>query len=161
MIGAVSSYPWAKLFRLAVPSFLIGGIVPSETTRHRTRSGTSASEIRTLLDLGKLGETMSRIGAIVRFGFAFWLIDVTRYNFENTWVIAALALFVLLGTPIDTFSKQRKLARVFGHTLPDDATGPSPELDQLVRSRRLTALAHLSSLMVVAILIPMIWKPGA
>ncbi len=160
MIGAVSSYQWALLFHLAGAFVYIGGMILSETTWIRARRGTSTGEIRTLLDLSKLGETMSAVGAIVLFGFAFWLIDLTPYGFGDAWVIAALTLFVLQGIPINVVSKQRKRARAIGHALPDDANGPSPALDQLLRSPRLTGLAHLSSLMAVTILVLMVWKPG-
>ena len=73
MIGAVSTYQWALLFHLVGAFVYIGGMILSETTWFRARRGTSSSEIRTLLDLSKLGETISAVGALVLFGFAFWL----------------------------------------------------------------------------------------
>lgn len=161
MIGRVSSYQWALLFHLAGAFLYIGGIILQETTWFRVRRGTSSTEIRTLLDLSKLGETIAAVGALVLFGFAFWLVDLTPYGFGDAWVVVALTLFVLQGIPFNIVSKQRKRARAISQALAEDASAPSPELDQLLRSPRLTALAHLSSLIAATILVLMVWKPGA
>jgi uncharacterized membrane protein len=157
----VSSYQWALLFHLTGAFVYAGGMLVSEAAWFRARDGTGSREIRALLDVSKAGELLSQAGAVTLLGFALWLVDLTPYGFGDAWIIAALSLFVLQGAPVNVLARRRKEARAVAGGLAADGAAPSPELGRLLHGRGHAELSHLSSLLTVAILVLMVWKPGA
>jgi uncharacterized membrane protein len=101
--------------------------------------------------------------SVVTLGLGIWLaIYVDRYEIWDPWILAAVALwvvFVIAGSRTGkVFARAGDRARELVGGGRDE---PSSELNALLRSREGLAFHVLSSAALLAILILMIWKPGA
>ena len=101
--------------------------------------------------------------SVVTLALGIWLaIYVERYEVWDPWILAAIALwivYVLTGSRTGrVFARAGDRAReLVGRG--EDA--PSSELNALLRSREGLVFHTVSSAALLAILVLMIWKPGA
>ena len=93
-------------------------------------------------------------------GFGFWLLDLTGYGLAG-WVVAALALlgFALVAGGLGGQAPKR--ARRLADRLAQEDDERSSELERLLNSRTADALNWGAAAAVIAILVLMVWKPGA
>jgi len=113
--------------------------------------------------LASLGSTVIGIGVLGTLVFGVWLaISRDEYQLWDGWIIAALVLWAI-GTSLGArggkeFTKALTRARELDET---GSAGAPGELRALNRSPAGLLLHTVSSLATVAILVLMIWKPGA
>jgi uncharacterized membrane protein len=101
--------------------------------------------------------------SVVTLALGIWLvIYLDQYRIWDPWILAAIVLWVVYGA---TGSRTgRVFARAGGRARELLAGGrdeSSSELNALLRSRQGLALQAVSSAALLAILVLMIWKPGA
>lgn len=108
---------------------------------------TAASPDPTLAGLVRAGNVAVAVGVLGTLVTGVWLaISLDAYALWDGWVIAALVLWA-----IGTEAGRRAGA----------AAGPDPSAAGEEARRRAFLLHGVSSLAVLALLIDMIWKPGA
>ena len=111
----------------------------------------------------KVGNASVGIGAGGTIILGLWLaFSVGGYDIWDPWIIAALVLWVLAvetgrrtGAEYTAGMTKAQELRAAGHD------GPSAELLAVNRTQRGLQMHALSSVIVLAILVIMIWKPGA
>ena len=113
--------------------------------------------------LAKIGNAAVGIGMGGTIVLGIWLaFSVGGYDIWDGWILAALVLWLIAGglgqrTGAAYMEGPRKAQELAAAGL----TGPNPELLALNRTSTGLLLQTLTSLVVLAIIIDMIWKPGA
>jgi len=139
--------------------FFMGGAVAAigqAAARKRTRP----SEIALLLRVARRGVLLVAVGTLLVVGFGFWLIDLTRYGLD-AWVVAALALLGFAMAAGGLGGRAPTNARRLADRLAQQNDEPSSELARLLNSRVADALNLAAAVAAIAILVLMVWKPGA
>jgi uncharacterized membrane protein len=109
-----------------------------------------------------VGNVLWAIGGLGTLVFGIWLaLYVQGYEIWDGWIIAAIVLwFVANGLGFrggEIYARARELAK----RLAAEGDEPSPELSALIRSRRAAVMTWASTATMFAILVLMVWKPGA
>jgi uncharacterized membrane protein len=153
-------YELALFFHLIGAIAFFSGLAVAAVAQSAARRRARAGEIASLLATARTGVVMVGVGLLLVLGFGFWLVDLTDYGFD-TWVIASLGLLafaVAAGSAGGQASKRaRKLATAAARA--DDRV--SPELQALLHDGRSTLLNWAAAAASIAILVLMVWKPGA
>ncbi len=102
-------------------------------------------------------------GGLGTLALGIWLaVSLDAVQVWDGWVIAAIVLwFVATGAGQRAGAEYARAERRARELLESGDDAASPELGQLVRTRRGLALHALASVAAVLILADMIWKPGA
>jgi uncharacterized membrane protein len=113
--------------------------------------------------VARVGTIATGIGAIGTIVFGIWLaFSVGDYDIWNGWIIAAIVMWAIAMAT----GQRTGAAYMEGMTKAEElqaARQPGPNSDLLALNRTQTGLLlhGATSLLVVAILAVMIWKPGA
>ncbi len=157
----MTKYDWLLLFHvLGAFLFLSGSIVAGIlqlTAMRRDRP----SEVALLLGLTRPAVAVVGVGSLVTLGLGLWLADDAGYGIGDGWVVAAIALWAVSGALGGAGGRPLRHARELAERLAADGNRPSEELQRAVGDRRALALSYLSFAALVAILVLMVWKPGA
>ncbi|HXV58934.1 MAG TPA: DUF2269 family protein [Gaiellaceae bacterium] len=109
----------------------------------------------------RVGDALIAVGMIGTIVFGIWL-AIDEYDIWDGWIIAALALWLVAGAVGDrlgrTYNATRDRARALHAEGLNDA---SSELSGMLRSQRGLVLHAVLVLVTAAILVLMVWKPGA
>jgi uncharacterized membrane protein len=126
------------------------------------RTDTPGDRIR-LESVVRVGNAAVGVGSLGTILFGVWLaLSVGGYEIRDGWIVAAIVLWAL-ALPFgrrtgEAFTRGLRKARELeseGHS------GPSDELLALNRTSEGLLMHLLTSVVVLAILVDMIWKPGA
>jgi uncharacterized membrane protein len=134
----------------------LAGVV-FEAARRRV----SAAEIALMLGLARVGALLVVLGFLLVLGFGLWLVDLGDWGYGSGWVEAAIGLLVVAMLLGALGGRTPKQARLLASRLAAEGKPASPELRRLLDDRRALALNYLSGLLVLAVLVLMVWKPGA
>lgn len=156
-----SAEEWALLFHLLGAFLLIAGMTVAGVVFEVARRRRRPSEIALLLGLGRVGVLLVAIGTLVVLPFGFWLISLGGFGYGSGWVDAALALFVLVGVLGAIGGQRPKRARKLAGRLAQEDNAESEELRALLDDRLALGLNYLSAVLLVAIVVLMVFKPGA
>jgi len=140
--------------------FVSGSLVASiafETARRRELP----SEIALLLGLARIGALLLLGGFVLVLGFGLWLVHLGHWGYGAGWVDAAFGLLVLATVLGALGGKAPKQARMLATRLAADGQAANAALRSLLDDRRALAVNYVSALIVLAILVLMVWKPGA
>jgi uncharacterized membrane protein len=121
----------------------------------------SAAEIALMLGLARVGALLVVLGFLLVLGFGLWLVDLGDWGYGSGWVEAAIGLLVVAMLLGALGGRTPKQARLLASRLAAERKPASPELRRLLDDRRALALNYLSGLLVLAVLVLMVWKPGA
>ena len=126
------------------------------------RIDTPAETLR-LGPIAKVGNATVGVGMGGTIVFGVWLaFSYGGYEIWDGWILAALVLwFVGAGLGRRTGEAYLEGPRKAQELEAAGQTGPSPELLALNRTQTGLLMHTLTSLVVLAIIIDMIWKPGA
>jgi uncharacterized membrane protein len=100
-------------------------------------------------------------GSLVTLGLGLWLADDAGYGIGDGWVLAAIGLWVVSMALGGVGGRPLRHARELAERLAADGDRPDENLHRAVGDRRVLALSYLSFAALVAILVLMVWKPGA
>jgi uncharacterized membrane protein len=148
----VTKYDWLLLFHILGAFLLFSGSIVAGILQFAAARRDRPSEIALVLSLIQPAIVAIGVGAIVTLGFGLWLADDAGYGIGDEWVIAAIVLWVV-GNALG-WAGGKPLGQA-------DGDRPSEELHRAVVDRRALALSYLSLAALVAILVLMVWKPGA
>jgi uncharacterized membrane protein len=114
-----------------------------------------------LLGLTRIGVLLVAGGALLVLPFGLWLVYLDHIGYGAGWVVAALALFLLVAL-IGAIGGQRpKRARRLAARLAREEQPESAELRELLDDRVALALNYAAAAIVLAIIVLMVFRPGA
>ena len=157
----MTEYDFALLFHLLGAFLLVAGTVLAGAAFEAGRRRAAPAEIALLLGLTRIGVVLVGIGTLMLLGFGLWLVHLGGWGFGSGWVVAALALFgatLVIGA---AGGQPPKRARKLAVQLRDAGAPASPELRALLDDRLAAVLNYLSALLLLAIIVLMVVKPGS
>jgi uncharacterized membrane protein len=124
---------------------------------------TVPSDVVRMFRVSRVGDALIAVGMLGTIVFGIWLaLDVDGYEIWDGWIIAALALWLVAAAVGGRVGKVYNGARDRAVALVDEGRdAPSSELSAMLRSQRGVVLHAIMILVVLAILVVMIYKPGA
>ena len=153
-------YEWALFFHLVGAILFFAGLAVAAVGQTSARRRSRPSEVALLLGTARWGVAMVGLGTVLVLVFGFWLLDLTSYGLDG-WVIAALCLLGVAVAAGGIGGQAPKRARRLATQLAREGDEPSDELVRLLRSPVAEGLNWAAAAAAVAILVLMVWKPGA
>ena len=101
------------------------------------------------------------LGTLLVVGFGLWLVDLGDWGYGAGWVDAAIGLFAAALVLGGIGGQRPKQARKLAHRLATEGAPASAELRALLDNRVALAINYLSALLLLAVLLLMVFKPGA
>ena len=152
----MDAYDTLLFLHLLAAFMMIGGALAYHILQFALLRRDRPSEVAALFGAGRLFVLLIQVGAVAVLIFGIWLayVSTPEYGITDEWVIAvALGFF---GGNLYT-----KAAQLAGRLEAEGADAPSAELRAMIRSPRAALMTWGSTVLIVAILVLMIWKPGA
>jgi uncharacterized membrane protein len=153
-------YEAALFFHLVGAILFFAGLAVAAVGQAAARRRTRPSEVALLLRSARVGVAMVGAGTLLALVFGFWLVDLTGHGFDG-WVLASLALLAFAAGIGAAGGQAPKRARRRAEELAREGDRPSSELQALLGDPRSAALNWAAAAAAVAILVLMVWKPGA
>ena len=151
---------WALFFHLVGAFVFVGGVIVAgvafEAARHQRRP----SDIALLLGLTRIGVLLVALGTVIVVPFGLWLVHLGRFGYGSGWVVAALALFAAVNILGGAGGQRPKRARKLAASLAREGDAGTTELRALLDDRATLVLNYLSAVIVLAIVVLMVFKPG-
>jgi hypothetical protein len=148
------------LFMHLVGAFVfVGGAMVAGIGFEAARTRAQPGEIALLLELTRAGVLCVAAGGLVLLPFGLWLVDLEHAGYARGWIVAAVGLFsvaVVLGA---LGGRRPRRARVLAGRLARESQDTTRELRALLDDRSSRAANYLSSLLVLAIVALMVFKP--
>ena len=151
----------ALFFHLLGAFLFVAGMVLAGAAFEAARRRQTAVEIALLLGLTRVGVVLVASGTLLVLGSGLWLVHLGDWGYGAGWVDAAIGLLaatVLLGA---LGGRRPKRARKLAARLAAERAPASAELRALLNDRTTLALNYLSVVLLLAIIVLMVWKPGA
>ena len=151
---------WALFLHLVGAFLFVGGAIVAavgfEAARRRERPG----EIALLLGLTRVGVLLVAVGALLVLACGLWLVRLGPWSFGTGWVDASLALFAAAAVLGWLGGQSPKRARLLAERLARDGRDATAELRALLDDRLARTANYASALVVLAIVVLMVFKPG-
>lgn len=117
------------------------------------------SEVLLLLRLTRIGVALVGIGSVFTLGFGIALAEHLGFGFSPAWIQAAIGLWAASMALGAYGGRTARHARHLAERLAATGDEPSGELRALVGRRGPLWASYLSSVLLLAILVLMVWKP--
>lgn len=153
-------YEWALFLHLVGAILFFAGFAVAAVGQGAARRRSRPSEVAVLLRAARWGVAIVGAGTLLALAGGFWLLDLTAYGFDG-WIVASLALLAFAVVAGGLGGQAPKRARRLAERLAGDRDEPSAELDSALRDPLADALNWTGAAAAVAILVLMVWKPGA
>ena len=157
----MTKYDWLLLIHILGAFLFLSGTMVAGILHFTATRRDRPSEVALLLGLVPPTVIAVVVGSIVTLGLGLWLADDAGYGIGDEWVIAAIVLWLLSGVFAAPAGKTLRHARELAERLAADGDRPSEELHRAVGDRRALLFNYTSFAMLVAILVLMVFKPGA
>jgi glycerol uptake facilitator-like aquaporin len=159
----VAFYDWLLALHLLAAGALVAALVLYSVVIASGWNLALPSEVSRLFRLARAGDAAIAVGSIGTLVLGIWLaIDSDDYQVWDGWVIAAIVLWALAietGRRTGTvYNAARDRARAL---VAEGRDTPVPELGALVRSTKGLAFHTATVVLILALLVDMIYKPGA
>jgi hypothetical protein len=149
---------WALFVHLVGVLLFVGGLsvaaVGFEAARRRSEPG----EIALLLGVSRRGVMLVGVGGALLLVGGLWLAGVVHV-YGDAWLDTAIALFIVVSALGGIGGQRPKQARLLATKLVAEG-GDTAELRRLLDDRATLAINYVSVVLVLAILVLMIWRPG-
>jgi uncharacterized membrane protein len=150
------------LFGHLLGAFLfVSGTVVAGVSFEAGRRRDDPAEIALLLGLARAGAALVGVGMLAVLAFGLWLVHLGGWGYGAGWVDAAIILFVLAAVLGGFGGQTPKRARQLATRLAGEGRPVTDELRSLLSDRRALLMNYGSALLVLAVLVLMVWKPGA
>ena len=158
----MSLYQWLLFFHVTGVFFLIGGIVVAGILNLAAIvKDRRPSEVAALYGLIRFAVPLIGAGLLLTLVIGLWLVHNVGYGYGQTWIVAAIALWVV-GTALGNIDgKYQRQTGELAQRLAAEGDTPSPELRARLVNPLAIVISYASGLTAFAILGLMIWKPGA
>lgn len=160
-LAPLSTVDWLLALHVTGAFFLVGGSVMAGTLNVLALRSTLPSESAQLLRLIRSAVIVIGIGVVLTLVLGLWLVHDVGYSYSAFWVWASIALWVIANALGGIGGRHQEKARELAERLAAEGDAPSDELRALLRDPRGNALSYAAGLATLAILVLMIWKPGA
>ena len=159
----MSEYQWLLFLHITGAFFLVGGTVAAGTLNIAAQRRSRPSEIALLLGLTRIAVPAISAGALLTIVFGLWLVHSAPYGYGygQAWVIAAVVLWVVGNALGGIGGRRERKTRELAQRLAAEGDTPSTELGSRLRDPATLALSYGAAVAILAILVLMIWKPGA
>jgi uncharacterized membrane protein len=158
----MSLYQWLLFFHVTGVFFLIGGIVVAGILNLAAIvKDRRPSEVAALYRLIRLAVPLIGAGLVLTLVIGLWLVHNVGYGYGETWIVAAIVLWVVGSTLGNIDGKYQRQTGELAQRLAAEGDAPSPELRARLLNPLAIAISYASGLTAFAILGLMIWKPGA
>jgi uncharacterized membrane protein len=151
----------ALLFHLLGAFSLVAGTAVAGVAFESARRRETPAEIALLLGLARVGVALVGAGLLLVVGFGLWLVDLGDWGYGSGWIDGALGLLVLVAVLGAVGGQRPKRARKLASRLAAEHAPASDELRALLHDRATRWLNLLSALLLLAIVVLMVFKPGA
>jgi uncharacterized membrane protein len=151
----------ALFFHLLGAFSLIGGTIVAGVAFETARRRVVPAEIALLLGVTRIGVVLVVLGAVMVLGFGLWLVDLGDWGYGAGWVDAALGLFAAAVVMGGIGGQRPKRARKLAQRLAAERTPANAELRALLDDPATRVVNYLSALLLLAVLMLMVFKPGA
>jgi uncharacterized membrane protein len=153
-------YEWALLLHLVGAIVFFAGLVVATVGALAARRRTRPSEVALLLGTARWGVPLVGVGAVLALAAGFWLLEETAYGLEG-WVVASLVLLAVSAVAGGLGGQGPKRARQLAERLAAEGDLPDAGLQAQLRRPSADALNVVAAIAAVAILVLMVFKPGA
>jgi uncharacterized membrane protein len=159
----VDLYQWLLALHLLAAASLVAALTLFTVLVLSTRGTDVPSKVARFWGLGRFGTVIVSIGTLGTLFFGIWLaIDADAYHVWDGWVIAAIVLWAIAsgagqrsGVPYQKAGERARLLVAAGNDAPD------AEIGSLMSDSRAWVLHWVTIAATLAILVLMIYKPGA
>lgn len=158
---AAAAETWALFGHLLGAFLFVGGLIVAGVGFEAARRRRRPAEIALLLGTTRAGVLLVAVGALLLLPFGLWLVSLEGIGYDAGWIEAALVLFaavVALGT---IGGRRPKQARLLASRLAREHEDESEDLRELLDDPLARGLNYLSALLVLAIVVLMVFKPGS
>lgn len=156
----MAAYHWLLFFHLVGAFCFVAGAVVAGVLQLAAMRRERPSEILVLLRLTRVGVALVGVGALMTLGFGIALAEQLGYGFSPAWIQAALGLWVASMAAGGIGGRTARHARYRAEELAAAGDEPDETLRALVADRRSLILSYVSSILIVAIIVLMVWKPA-
>jgi len=157
----VDRYQWLVFLHVTGAFLVLGGAVFAGILLHFAMRRDWPSEVVVLYGLVRYAAAAIGVGMFVTLGLGLWLVEDVDYSWGDAWIVLALILWAVAGALGGQGGKRERETRELAERLAAEGDAPSPELRARMRDPVTLALSWGSGVAVLAILVLMIWKPGA
>jgi uncharacterized membrane protein len=159
----VSRYDWLLALHVLAAAALVSAEVIFTVLTVGGRNRDVPSDVVRAFRLSRAGDVLFAVGSTGTIVLGIWLaIEADEYRVWDGWIIAALVLWAVLMEVGRRTGKVFYAARDRAKALVAEGRDePSPELRGMLRSSAGVALQTASVVLVLALLVVMIYKPGA
>lgn len=159
----MSTYDWLLFLHVTGAFLLVGGTFVAGLLTLAAIRRERPSEIAALLGLIRISLPFIFAGVALTLVFGLWLVHEAGqgYSYTDTWVIAALVLWVLANALGGAGGRRQEEARRLAVELAEHGDTATAEQRARLVDPIGIALSLASGLAVFAILALMIWKPGS
>lgn len=158
----MSTYQWLLVFHLGGAFLFVSGAVVAGVLEIAALRAQEPAQVALILRLTRPAVALVGFGALVTLGFGIWLVaHIPGYDLSDGWISAALALWVVSMALGGAGGRQARHTRYLAEQLAEQGAPRSGELDRRLADPVARALNYASFLAAVAILVLMVWKPGA
>ncbi len=156
-------YQWLLVFHIVGAFLLFSGAVVAGLLHLAAIRRERPSEIGLLLGLVRPAVISIGIGAFLTLGFGLWLVHEAPagYSYGDGWVIGAIVLWAVGNAVGGAGGRPLGEAGELARRLAAEGDRPNEELRRALVSPRTLVLNYLSMASLVAIVVLMVWKPGA
>jgi len=119
------------------------------------------SEVYGLLCLAPVGAALVGAGALLTLAFGIALAEHEGLGLSPAWIQAALGLWVAAMALGAYGGRTARNARHLAEKLAAEGDAPSAELRALIAARGPLWASYASGLLLLAIVVLMVWQPGA
>lgn len=160
----MSFYDWLLFLHVASAFALVAALVVFWVIAVAARNVDRPVDSLRYFRVAKPANVLVAAGTVGTLLFGIWLaIDADAYQVWDGWVLAAIVLWVISSATGQrggvTYAEAQKLAQQLAAEGRGDQ--PSAELQARLQDRRAMWLNIVSSAVVLALLVIMIYKPGA
>jgi uncharacterized membrane protein len=155
----VTAYHWLLFFHLIGAFCFFAGAAIAGTLQIGAMRRERPSEILTLLRLTRVGVIVVVVGALMTIGFGSALASNVGYGFKPAWIQASYGLWLASVVVGGIGGRTARHARYRAEELAAAGDLPDDGLNALVRHRPSLILSYVSSILLVAIVVLMVWRP--
>lgn len=157
----MSTFQWLLAFHVLFAFLMLGGGVMAGALHVAAMRREIPSEVATLLGLIRGGVIFAGLGSLGALVFGMALTSHLNLSMGDPWLSAAFALWVVSLALGGAGGRPMRHARYLAEKLAAEGDQPSAELRAKVAAPVPLVLNWGSGVLTVAILVLMVWKPGA
>jgi uncharacterized membrane protein len=157
----LTTYGWLLFLHMTGAFCFLGGAVAAAVLNVSAQTRQRPSEVAALMRMTQVVVPVLGLGSIMTLVFGLWLVHDVGYGYGDGWIVAALILWALAAALGGAGGKRERETRVLAERLAAEGDAPSPELRSRMRDPATLALSYGAGVALLAVLVLMIWKPGA